>query len=85
MHEIARSPMKPAGVSDAVSAVASSSTPEAPEAPEACRVTWQWVGGGGGYVDCTSPESAQLVVADLRPDSRVWIGQSLVHDGWPKA
>jgi hypothetical protein len=74
--------MEPAGVRDAITAAASSSTPEA---SDSCRVTWQWVGGGGGHVDCTSPESAQLVVADLRPDSRVWIGQVLVHDGWPKA
>lgn len=46
------------------------------------RVTWQWSDGGGGYVDCVTSESAQLVVADLRPDSRVWIGHKLVREGW---
>lgn len=55
------------------------------EAPGESRVSWQFRSGASGFVDCSSPEAARLIVADLRPDSRVWVGGQLVQDGWPEA
>lgn len=53
--------------------------------PGEVRVSWEFRSGTTGFVDCDTPESAKLIVADLRPDSRVWVGAELVQDGWPEA
>jgi hypothetical protein len=46
------------------------------------RVSWQFRSGDSGFVDCSSPEWAKLIAADLRPDAKVWIGGKVVRDGW---
>lgn len=69
-------------VDDAADALRPPGADHQTDLPSGLRVSWKFRSGGGGHVDCSTPEWAQLIVADLRPDARVWVGEKLVQDGW---